>query len=60
MFPLTEDKVLLKFYAGDSVTGAHCSFGAGTINANWRFDNKTVQVKVGDTMIDTGRDKNRE
>ena len=44
-------------YAGDSVIGAQCSFGAGTITANWRFDNKTVQVKVGDTMIDTGRDK---
>ena len=44
-------------YAGDSVIGAQCSFGAGTITANWRFDTKTVQVKVGDTMIDTGRDK---
>ena len=44
-------------YAGDSVIGARCSFGAGTITANWRFDTKKVQVKVGDTMIDTGRDK---
>ncbi len=44
-------------YAGDSVIGARCSFGAGTITANWRFDAKEVKVKVGDTMIDTGRDK---
>jgi bifunctional UDP-N-acetylglucosamine pyrophosphorylase/glucosamine-1-phosphate N-acetyltransferase len=44
-------------YAGDSVIGAQCSFGAGTVTANWRFDTKTIQVKVGDTMIDTGKDK---
>ena len=44
-------------YAGDSVIGSRCSFGAGTITANWRFDTKNVKVKVGDTMIDTGRDK---
>ena len=44
-------------YAGDSVIGAHCSFGAGTITANWRFDAKTVQIKIGDDLIDTGHDK---
>jgi bifunctional UDP-N-acetylglucosamine pyrophosphorylase/glucosamine-1-phosphate N-acetyltransferase len=44
-------------YAGDSVIGAHCSFGAGTITANWRFDTKNVKLKFGDIMIDTGRDK---
>ena len=44
-------------YAGDSVIGARCSFGAGTITANWRFDSKNVKVKIGDFMIDTGRDK---
>ena len=44
-------------YAGDSVIGARCSFGAGTITANWRFDTKNVKVKIGDSMIDTGRDK---
>ena len=44
-------------YAGDSVIGARCSFGAGTITANWRFDSKNVKVKIGDSMIDTGRDK---
>jgi UDP-N-acetylglucosamine diphosphorylase / glucose-1-phosphate thymidylyltransferase / UDP-N-acetylgalactosamine diphosphorylase / glucosamine-1-phosphate N-acetyltransferase / galactosamine-1-phosphate N-acetyltransferase len=44
-------------YAGDSVIGARCSFGAGTITANWRFDTKNVKLKIGDIMIDTGRDK---
>jgi UDP-N-acetylglucosamine diphosphorylase / glucose-1-phosphate thymidylyltransferase / UDP-N-acetylgalactosamine diphosphorylase / glucosamine-1-phosphate N-acetyltransferase / galactosamine-1-phosphate N-acetyltransferase len=44
-------------YAGDSVIGAHCSFGAGTITANWRFDTKNIKVKIGDSMVDTGRDK---
>jgi bifunctional UDP-N-acetylglucosamine pyrophosphorylase/glucosamine-1-phosphate N-acetyltransferase len=44
-------------YAGDSVIGAHCSFGAGTITANWRFDTKNVRVKIGDSMVDTGHDK---
>lgn len=44
-------------YAGDSVIGGRCSFGAGTVTANWRFDTKNVHVKIGDSMIDTGRDK---
>ena len=44
-------------YAGDSVIGAHCSFGAGTVTANWRFDTKNIKVKIGESMIDTGRDK---
>jgi UDP-N-acetylglucosamine diphosphorylase / glucose-1-phosphate thymidylyltransferase / UDP-N-acetylgalactosamine diphosphorylase / glucosamine-1-phosphate N-acetyltransferase / galactosamine-1-phosphate N-acetyltransferase len=44
-------------YAGDSVIGERCSFGAGTIIANWRLDAKTIRVKIGETMIDTGRDK---
>jgi bifunctional UDP-N-acetylglucosamine pyrophosphorylase/glucosamine-1-phosphate N-acetyltransferase len=44
-------------YAGDSVIGAHCSFGAGTVTANWRFDTKNIKVKIGDSMVDTGRDK---
>jgi bifunctional UDP-N-acetylglucosamine pyrophosphorylase/glucosamine-1-phosphate N-acetyltransferase len=44
-------------YAGDSVIGTGCSFGAGTVTANWRFDTKNVKVKVGDSPVDTGRDK---
>lgn len=44
-------------YAGDSVIGARCSFGAGTTTANWRFDTKNIKVKIGDSLVDTGRDK---
>jgi bifunctional UDP-N-acetylglucosamine pyrophosphorylase/glucosamine-1-phosphate N-acetyltransferase len=44
-------------YAGDSVIGARCSFGAGTITANWRFDTRTVRVNISGSPVDTGRDK---
>lgn len=44
-------------YVGDSVVGERCNFGAGTITANWRFDEQPVSVKVGDTLMDTGLDK---
>ena len=32
-------------------------FGAGTITANYRFDEKNVKVKVGDNMVDSGTNK---
>ena len=44
-------------YVGDSVVGEHCNFGAGTITANWRFDEKTISVRVSDNLVDTGMDK---
>jgi UDP-N-acetylglucosamine diphosphorylase/glucosamine-1-phosphate N-acetyltransferase len=44
-------------YIGDSIAGKNCSFGAGTVLANFRFDEKSVPVNVGDEAIDTGRDK---
>jgi len=44
-------------YVGDSVVGDHCNFGAGTITANWRFDEKTISVRVNDNSINTGMDK---
>lgn len=44
-------------YIGDSVIGERCNFGAGTITANWRFDEKRISVRVGDTPVDTGTDK---
>jgi UDP-N-acetylglucosamine diphosphorylase/glucosamine-1-phosphate N-acetyltransferase len=40
-------------YAGDSVIGEGCNFGAGTKIANLRLDKKVVQVED----IDTGRRK---
>jgi bifunctional UDP-N-acetylglucosamine pyrophosphorylase/glucosamine-1-phosphate N-acetyltransferase len=44
-------------YIGDSVVGEHCNFGAGTITANWRFDEKTISVLVNHDSINTGMDK---
>jgi len=44
-------------YIGDSVIGADCSFGAGTIVGNLRFDERNVSVRVGKECIDTGRKK---
>ena len=44
-------------YIGDSVIGDDCSFGAGTVLANFRFDERKISVKVRDESVDTGRDK---
>jgi bifunctional UDP-N-acetylglucosamine pyrophosphorylase/glucosamine-1-phosphate N-acetyltransferase len=44
-------------YAGDSVIGEDCNLAAGTITANWRFDEQTVKVKVGQEAMDTGKTK---
>jgi bifunctional UDP-N-acetylglucosamine pyrophosphorylase/glucosamine-1-phosphate N-acetyltransferase len=44
-------------YIGDSVVGEHCNFGAGTITANWRFDEKTISVRVNENLVNTGIDK---
>jgi bifunctional UDP-N-acetylglucosamine pyrophosphorylase/glucosamine-1-phosphate N-acetyltransferase len=44
-------------YIGDSITGQGCSFGAGTVLANFRFDENNISVAIGDELINTGRDK---
>jgi len=44
-------------YVGDSIVSDNCSFGAGTITANYRFDEEDVQVRVGEQRISTGTDK---
>jgi len=44
-------------YVGDSVIGSGCNFGAGTVTANWRFDEKPVSVSVNGVKIETGRVK---
>ena len=41
-------------YIGDSIIGDHCDFGAGTITANRRFDQKTVTVRVAGDIVDSG------
>ena len=44
-------------YIGDSIIGDDCSFGAGTVLANFRFDERNISVRIGDESVDTGRDK---
>jgi UDP-N-acetylglucosamine diphosphorylase/glucosamine-1-phosphate N-acetyltransferase len=44
-------------YIGDSIIGNNCSFGAGTVLANFRFDEQNVAVQIGNELVDTGRDK---
>jgi UDP-N-acetylglucosamine diphosphorylase/glucosamine-1-phosphate N-acetyltransferase len=44
-------------YIGDSVVDDNCSLGAGTVLANFRLDEGEIQIKVGDSLIDTGYDK---
>ena len=43
-------------YIGDAIIGDNCSFGANTVFANWRFDEKNVTVTLDDD-VDTGLDK---
>ena len=44
-------------YVGDSILCENCNLGAGTIIANYRFDAKSVKMKVQNKIIDSGRRK---
>ena len=44
-------------YIGDSIVGNNCSFGAGTVTANFRFDEKDIQVRYAETGVATGLTK---
>jgi len=44
-------------YIGDSIISDNCLFGAGTVTANFRFDEKNVQVRIGDKRVDSGTNK---
>lgn len=44
-------------YVGDSIIGANCNFGAGTITANLRLDKGSVRVRVKGEVMDSGRRK---
>jgi NDP-sugar pyrophosphorylase family protein len=44
-------------YVGDSIIDDNCSLGAGTVLANFRLDEANIQIKVGDSLVDTGYDK---
>jgi len=44
-------------YFGDSIIGNDCSFGAGTVSANLRLDERDITVRVGGEDINTGSNK---
>lgn len=44
-----------KNFIGDSIISDNCSFGAGTITANLRFDERPVKVRVGTERITSGK-----
>ncbi len=44
-------------YIGDSIISNNCLFGAGTITANYRFDEKNIKVRIGEKRIDSGTNK---
>jgi NDP-sugar pyrophosphorylase family protein len=44
-------------YFGDSIIGNNCSFGAGTVSANFRLDESEISVQVGGEELNTGLDK---
>ncbi len=44
-------------YVGDSIIGANCNLGAGTITANLRLDDGIVKMRVKEEVVETGRRK---
>ncbi len=44
-------------YVGDSIIGDNCNIGAGSIMANFRFDQSSIKVMIKDEMVDSGREK---
>lgn len=46
-----------KSYVGDSIISDGCSFGAGTVLSNLRFDEKNIEISLGEELVDTGLEK---
>jgi len=44
-------------YIGDSIISDNCLFGAGTITANFRFDEKSVKLRIEGEEVNSGTDK---
>ena len=44
-------------YVGDSLISNNCSFGAGSITANFRFDEKAIKVYIRGKKSSSGLDK---
>jgi UDP-N-acetylglucosamine diphosphorylase/glucosamine-1-phosphate N-acetyltransferase len=51
---MNDTKVPHLSYVGDSIIGEHCNLAAGTIVANLKFSDKTVRVRIKDSLVDTG------
>lgn len=44
-------------YIGDSIIGANCNIGAGTITANLRFDDLPIKVTIKGERVSSGKRK---
>lgn len=44
-------------YVGDSIIMDGCSFGSGSVTANFRFDEGPVKVRINSEAVNTGLDK---
>ncbi|MCC6499687.1 MAG: NTP transferase domain-containing protein [Anaerolineales bacterium] len=44
-----------KNFIGDSIISDNCSFGAGTITANLRFDETPIKIRVGAGRVSSGK-----
>jgi UDP-N-acetylglucosamine diphosphorylase/glucosamine-1-phosphate N-acetyltransferase len=44
-------------YIGDSIISNNCLFGAGTLTANYRFDEQNIKVRIGNKHLDSGTNK---
>jgi bifunctional UDP-N-acetylglucosamine pyrophosphorylase/glucosamine-1-phosphate N-acetyltransferase len=44
-------------YVGDSIIADNCSFGAGTITANFRFDEQPIEVDIHGKKSNSNMDK---
>jgi len=52
-----DTKIAHLSYVADSIIGDNCNFGAGTITANLRHDNKNIKTIIKGKLIDTERRK---
>lgn len=44
-------------YIGDSIISDNCLFGAGTVTANFRFDEENIKLRIDGKEVDSGTNK---
>jgi bifunctional UDP-N-acetylglucosamine pyrophosphorylase/glucosamine-1-phosphate N-acetyltransferase len=54
---ISDNSWLHMSYVGDSIIADNCSFGAGTITANFRFDEQPIKVSIRGKKNDSNMDK---